>query len=170
MLRGVLVDEPPVAGHVREKHPAGAAAKRVAHRPELGAPALERAEIARQDLGHARARLPVAAEAPAVELVQQRRVERDQLLALETVEDMRRRLGEVERLELLGNGVQPPERAAIVVLVVALDQRHRKPAQRPGAALDLLQSIAHIILLSVAAFWSSSSRRPPPDGPGGISG
>src|SRR5689334_12894837 len=50
--------------------------------------------------------------------------------------------------ELLGYGVQPPERTAVVVLVVALDQRHRKPAQRPGAALDLLQSIAHVILLS----------------------
>src|SRR5499426_1925031 len=148
MRGGVLVDEPPVAGHVREKYPAGAAVERVAHRPELGAPALERAEIARQDLGHARGRLPVAAEAREVELVQQRRVERDQLLALETVEDMRRRLGEVERLELLRNGVEPPERAAVVVLVVALDQRHRKPAQRPGAALDLLQSIAHTILLS----------------------
>src|SRR5262245_4538635 len=68
MLRGVLVDEPPVAGHVREKHPAGAAVKRVAHRPELGAPALERAEIAGQDLGHARGRLPVAAEAREVQL------------------------------------------------------------------------------------------------------
>src|SRR5215510_10743264 len=108
MLRGVLVDEPPVAGHIREKDPAGTAAERVAHRPELGAPPLERAELARQDLGHARGRLPVAAEAREVELVQQRRVERDQLLALETVEDMRRCLGEVERLELLGYGVQPP--------------------------------------------------------------
>src|SRR6266404_4148725 len=106
MLRGVLVDEPPVAGHVPEKHPAGAAAKRVAHRPELGAPALERAEFARQDLGHARGRLPVAAEAREVELVQQR----------------------------------------------------RKPAQRPGSALDLLQSIGISFSFQVSSRNRCTSR------------
>ena len=75
--------------------------------------------------------------------MQQRGVERDQLLALQAVDDIARRLREIERFELLGDGVQAPQRPAVVVLVVALDELERKPAQRPGTAVDLLQLIAH---------------------------
>jgi hypothetical protein len=35
------------------------------------------------------------------------------------------RLGEVERLELLGDGVQTPQRPAIMIFVVALDEALR---------------------------------------------
>ena len=84
-----------------------------------------------------------AAQAREVQLVQQRGIERDQLLALQAVDDVARRLGEIERFELLGDGVQAPQRAAIVVLVMAFDELQRKAVQRPGTAVDLLQLIAH---------------------------
>jgi hypothetical protein len=143
MLRGVLVDETPVARDVRQEHPPRAAAERVAHRPEFRAPAIERAEVTRQDVGHALRRLAVSAHAREVQLVQQRGIERDQLLALEAVEDVRRRFVEIERFELLRDRVQAPERTAVVVLVVALDERQREPVQRPGTAVDLLQLVTH---------------------------
>src|SRR6516165_9467985 len=48
MVRRPLVDELAVARRPRQQHPAGAAAERLAHGDELGPPALERAEIARE--------------------------------------------------------------------------------------------------------------------------
>jgi hypothetical protein len=75
--------------------------------------------------------------------VQQRGIERDELLALQAVDDMARCLGEVERFELLGDRVQAPQRPAIVVLVMTLHELQRHATQRPGTAVDLLQLIAH---------------------------
>src|SRR4029077_13103741 len=63
--------------------------------------------------------------------------------SLEPVDDIARRLRVVERFELLGNGVQASHGAAIVVLIVALDELQREAAQRPRTAVDLLQLIAH---------------------------
>jgi hypothetical protein len=102
--------------------------------------------VLRQDLRHARRGLAIAAQAGEVELVQERRVQRDELLALQAVQYVGRRRGEVERLELLADRVEAPERPAVVVLVVALDERQREPVQGPGTAVDLLQLIAHFIL------------------------
>src|SRR5207237_3771568 len=85
----------------------------------------------------------IAAHAREIKFVQQGGIERDQLLALEAVDDMARRLREIERLELLGDGVQAPQRPAIVVLVMTLDELQREAAQRPWTAIDLLQLIAH---------------------------
>ncbi len=149
VLGGVLVDEAAVARDISEQDPARATAKRVSHRPEFGAPAIERAEVARQDLAHGLRRLAIPAHAGEVKLVQQRGVERDQLLALQPVQDVPGRLLEIERLELLGDGVQAPQRPAVVVLVMALDQLHRKVGKRPGTALDRLQLVAHVCLLNL---------------------
>src|SRR4051795_668008 len=68
---------------------------------ELGAPALEAAEVAVESLPQARAGLARFAEVPEEQLVQDHRVRRDELLALEAVEDEGRRGGEVEPGELL---------------------------------------------------------------------
>jgi hypothetical protein len=57
--------------------------------------------------------------------VQQRGIERDEFLALQAIDDMTWRLFEIERVEVLGNRVQAPQCAAIVILVVALDQLQR---------------------------------------------
>src|SRR5262245_31590861 len=113
----------------------------------LGAQATERTEVTGGGFRHRLRWLAVPAHASKVELVQQRGIEREQLLALEPVEDVRGRLLEIKRLELLGDGVQAPERAAIIVLVMALDELHREVGQRPGTAVDLLELVAHTSLL-----------------------
>jgi hypothetical protein len=76
--------------------------------------------------------------------VQQRGVERDELLALEAGEQIRGRLGEVEQSELFGDRVQAPERAAVVVFVVALDELQRKAVQQPGTTEDRCELITHV--------------------------
>src|SRR5262249_4137529 len=119
------------------------------HRAKLGAPPIERAKVAGERLGHALGRLAVASQAREVELVQQRRVERHELLALEAVEDVTGCGLEVERRELLGDGVQAPQRPAVVVLVVALDQLGRESVQGPRTAVDLFQLVAHGVPPSV---------------------
>src|SRR6185437_5951215 len=78
-----------------------------------------------------------------VELVQERGIERGELLALEGVDEVARGLLEIERFELLGDGVQAPHRPAVVVLVMALDEVDREVGERPGADADLLQRVAH---------------------------
>src|SRR5262249_11700276 len=146
VLGSVLVDEASISGNVGQQNPARAAAERVSHRAELGAPAIDRAEVAREDLGHPPRRLTVAAEAREIELMQQRRIERDELLALERVQNMAGRAREVERLELFGDRVETPERPTVIILVMALDELYREIRERPGTAMDLLQRIAHVIL------------------------
>ena len=54
-----------------------------------------RASFAREDFVHRLRRLAVTAHAGKVQLVQQRRVERGQLLAFKPVQDMRRRVREI---------------------------------------------------------------------------
>jgi hypothetical protein len=54
--------------------------------------------------------------------VEQGRIQRDQLFALQAVDHVPWGLLEVERFELLGDGVQLPQRPAVVILVVTLDQ------------------------------------------------
>ena len=52
-------------------------------------------------------------------------------------------LREIERLELLSDGVEAPHGAAVVVLVVALHEGQGQAAQRPGTAVDLFQVVTH---------------------------
>jgi hypothetical protein len=61
-----------------------------------------------------------------IQLVEQGRVERDQLFTLQAVDHIARSLVEVERLELLRDRVQPAERPTVVILVVALDEPQRQ--------------------------------------------
>ena len=126
VLRCVLIDQPAIARQVAEQHPPRTARERVRHGDELAAPAIRRAEVAGEGLGQRLGRLALAAEAGEIDFMQECGIERHQLLALEAVDDVARRLGEIQRLQLLGNGVEAPQRSAIVVLVVALDQLGRK--------------------------------------------
>src|SRR5215467_12536223 len=82
--------------------------------------------------------------------MQQGRVERDQLLTLEAVDDITRRGRVVDRFELRGDGVQPPHGAAVVVLVVALDELQGEPVQEPGTAVDRCKLIAHDTPFAIA--------------------
>src|SRR5207344_3324446 len=141
-----------------EHYPSGTSGEGVAHRHELAAPAVHRAEVARERFGHRLGWLAVAAQAREVELVEQGGIERDELLALQAVDEVARRLAEVERLELARDGVQPPQRAAVVILVVALDQLGRQPEQGPRTAGDRFQRVAH----TVFSFQSVRRTNAPP--------
>ena len=93
----------PSRGTPGQQHPARAAGERLGERHELAPPAVDRAEVARERRGHGlRHGAPVAAEAREVELVQQRRVERGRLVALQAAHAFGRRGRRIERLELLG--------------------------------------------------------------------
>jgi len=81
-----LVHQGAVARQEAQQHPARAARQRLAHRDELGAPALDAAEIGVERECHGRRHRPaVGPERGEVELVQQHRVGRNELLALESV-------------------------------------------------------------------------------------
>jgi hypothetical protein len=69
-----------------------------------------------------RVRLAVLAETVEKQLVQDHRIHRDELLALEAVDQESRRVWVVELGELLVDHIQPLDRPAVVVLVVAEDQ------------------------------------------------
>src|SRR5262249_53224124 len=84
-----------------------------------------------------------ATEACEIQLVQERRIERAQFLALEPADHIARRGLEIERGELLRDGVQAPERAAIVVFVVALDQLEGQGVQQPRPAVYRCNGVAH---------------------------
>src|SRR5262249_5120360 len=66
--------------------------------------------------------IAVAAERFEIDLVQHNRARGDQLFALEAVDIERGGVGPVERRKTRSDGVQSPERAAIVVLVMAYEQ------------------------------------------------
>ena len=76
------------------------------------------------------------------EFVEERGVERDELLALQALHHVGRRALEVHRLELRGGGVEPPQGAPVVVLA-ALDQAKREPVREPGPGEDGGQLVSH---------------------------
>src|SRR6185437_4683626 len=133
--------------------------KRIRHGHELGTPPVERSKVTRQRFGERARRLAVAAETCEIKLMQKGGVEGRQLLPLESVHHVTRRVREIERLELLRDGVEPAERAAVVVLVVALDELERKPVQQPGTAVDLLQCVPHVIASKRDDVWRRDARR-----------
>ena len=144
VVAGILVDQASVARYMNEQDPAGAASQRVSHGDELAAPALDRPEITGKRRRKQFSRLPsVSAQACEVELVQEGRIERDQLLALERVDNVTWCAAEIERLELFGDRVQAIERAAVVVFIMALDETRRDAVQQPGPAKDWTKTIAH---------------------------
>src|SRR5882724_2671276 len=55
---------------------------------------------------------------------------------------------EVERLELLGNLVQPPESPAVVIFIMTLDEPQRQTIHQPGASVDRCQLVSHLYSFS----------------------
>src|SRR3989454_10744731 len=147
-----MVGRPPihqwaVATRVHEHYPAGAAAEGLSHRRELGTPALDAAEVAFERSGK-RARGPVAfAEIREVQLVQDHGIGRNQLLALQPIDEKNRRTREIQLAELLGDAVQPLHRAAVVVLVMTEDQALGKTGEALGLEGQRLQFVGHGNLL-----------------------
>ncbi|MCY1537754.1 hypothetical protein D9M68_732630 [compost metagenome] len=152
VISSPLVDQRALARLEGEQHPARAAAKRLAHRCEFLVPSVDAAEAGRQCECHGGLhRLAVAAERREVQLVQQHRVAGDELFALEAVELEARRGGERCRGELSPDGVEALDRAAIVVLVMAVQKLRRQAAQRGGIEGQGLSSGVHGDSFSAAA-------------------
>src|SRR6266850_4757283 len=56
---------------------------------------------------------------------------------------MTRSFAEVEQLELLGDFVQPPERPAVVIFIMTLDEPQRQTVHQPGASVDRCELVSH---------------------------
>src|SRR5262245_44016796 len=87
VVGGPLIYEPLVARRVGKDHPPRAAALRLAHGGELGAPALDAAKIACDGVHEATAGRAATAETIEVDLVQNHRIRSNELLTLESVDD-----------------------------------------------------------------------------------
>jgi hypothetical protein len=123
MIGGPVVDELSQSLGPGEDDPARAAGERLAHRGELGAPGGERAEVALDRRGEvARGIAAGAAERVEIDFVQDDRAGGDQLLALEAVQLEDRCVRDVERGKAPPDRVEAPQRAAIIVLVVAREE------------------------------------------------
>jgi hypothetical protein len=138
-----LIEELAVVRRPGEQHPSRPAALRLPHRGKFRAPAIDTAEIAGQRIAQLPFRLALAAQRGEKELAQDHRVRRDQLFALQAIDDKDRRGSEVEFCELRRDGVQPPDRAAIIVLVMAEDQLFGHPLDPRRIAGERLHGIGH---------------------------
>src|SRR5207247_263595 len=130
MVRCPLVEELAVAWRPRQQHPSGAAAERLAHGHEFRPPALERSKIPSQCVPQIRTRFALIPEPVEEQLMQDRRVHRDELLALETVDEKAGGLRVIEFGELFLYQVETLDRPAVIIVVMADNQ----PL---GHALDL---------------------------------
>src|SRR5262249_53115674 len=79
-----------------------------------------------------------------VQFVQGQRIQRRRLVLLEAADDMRRRRGGIECFELFGNRVQARGGAALVVLIVALDELRREAPKGPGPAEQGCDLVSHV--------------------------
>ena len=145
MFRRELVDEPAIARQINQQDPARAPRQRVAIATNSSRQRSTDPKVARERIRERCGRLAIAAQAREIELVQERGVERDEFLALQAVDHVAGRLGEVEGLELLRDGVQAPQRAAVVVFIVTLDESHRQSIQQPGTTENRRELVAHVI-------------------------
>jgi hypothetical protein len=119
----------------REDRPARTAGERLGHGGELGAPGGDAAEIALDRASEFGGRLAkpggwiiaMAAEGIEIDLVQDHRARGNQLFALEAVDLEGARARPVDGCEPRANGVEPPQRPAVVVDVMAHEQALGEP-------------------------------------------
>ena len=112
---------------------------------KLAPPTLIGAEVARQCIAKAAVGLAFVAKTVKEKFVQDHRVHRDQLFALETIDDEGRRGGEIEFGKLLLDRVEALHRAAVVVLVVADDQTLRHSLDAGGVAAERLHAVVCVM-------------------------
>src|SRR2546428_2465564 len=139
-----LVHQFAVAVRVGEEHPSRAATHRLAHGNELGPPPVNAPEVPHESLAKRAIGLALGAEAVEVQLVEDHRIHRDELFALEPVDHEHWRLREVEFGELRRDGVEAPDGAAVVVLPVADDQLLGQPVEFFRVAVQWLDGVCHV--------------------------
>ena len=143
MVGGPLIDQLAVARRPGQQDPARAAANALPMAMKFAPPTLIGAEVARERIAKAAAGLAFVAKTVKEKLVQDHRVHRDQLFALEPIDDEGRRRREIEFGKLLIDRVEALHRAAVVVLVVADDQTLRHSLDAGGVAAERLHAVRH---------------------------
>src|SRR4029077_11021468 len=115
-----------------QQHPARAAALRFAHRREFGLPAIETPEIAGKHVAQLAFRRALVTKRGEEQLMEDHRVARDKLLALQTVEHETRRFCEIKLGELRRDRIEAIDRAAIIIFVMTDEQllRHSLDPRR----------------------------------------
>ena len=132
IVLGAVVEQPLVARRIGQDHPAGARGQRLSDADELRLPAIEAAEVARHRLGEQARRLGRRLGEPVeIDFVQDRRIVRALLFALQFAELLGRHVREVDLRELLADRVQLLHRAGIIVVVMGAQEIGRQ-------ALDLV--------------------------------
>src|SRR5262249_59983970 len=142
MVRGPLVNQVAVARRPRQQYPSGAATQCFSHRNEFGTPALESTEITRDRIAQSGPRLALIAESVKEQLTQDHRIGRDQLFALESVNQETSGFVEFELRKLFIDEIQPFDGAAVIIVVMADDQplRHAfDPGWVTGQRLHLIR-------------------------------
>src|SRR5581483_2304325 len=86
----------------------------------------------------------IAAETGKIKLMQQGGIERRHLLLLQPADDVSGRRLRIERSELLRNGVQASNSAAVVILIVTFDQPWRDAVECPRAAEKRRDLVTHL--------------------------
>ena len=130
VVGGPLVDQRALARLKNQQHPAGAAAEGFAHGDELLAPAFDTAEVGVQRQFHRRLHgLPITTQACEVQLVQQHRIGGDQFFAFQAIQLEAGRIGKLRLFQRGADGVEPLDRAAVVVVEVTAQQPLRQAVQ-----------------------------------------
>ena len=144
-----LIDEGALTRLEAEQHPTRTAALCLAHRHELITPVLDAAEAADQRESHGWhhgrrfRRQPVE-----IQLVQQHRVGRDQLLALQAVEFEAGHASETCLPQCGTDRIEALHRTAVVVLVVASQQLLGKPPEHARVERQGLRDRVHGLSVS----------------------
>src|SRR6476660_9112599 len=122
VVRRPLIDKLSIVRRPRQQNPARAAAKRLSHRHEFGSPALIRTKITRYGVPQRCSWFTLFAQSVEKLLVQNHRVHRDELLALETIDKEAWRAIVIQFGKFFLNQVQALYGTAVIVLVMADNQ------------------------------------------------
>src|SRR5215472_10880233 len=117
-----LIDELGVARRPSEQHPSRATALCLAHRGEFSPPAIDAPKIAGERVAQLAFRRALVTERGEEQLMEDRRVARDQLLAFETVDHKTGRFREIKFGELRRDGIEAIDRTTVIVFVMTDDQ------------------------------------------------
>src|SRR5215472_3361509 len=147
MVRGPLIDQLAIARRPRQQYPSGAAAQCFSHSNEFGTPALESPEILRNRVAQGWPRLALIAESVKEQLMQDHRIGRDQLFALQPVDQETSGFIEFELRKLFVDEIEPLNRAAVIVFIVADDEPLRHAFDAGWVTGQGLHLIGHCYLL-----------------------
>src|SRR2546421_9263390 len=158
LTEGAWFARPRAPPRVAEQDPAGAAGERLRGLDEFPPPPGHASEVLLEHRAdRVRDLVALAAEVPEVQLVERDGAHRDQLFAFEGADPVPRHT-RLEPRELATKGVQGPDGAAVIVLVVADDHSLRDAIQRPRPDYNRSDVLVHGRRPLSAACWLPADR------------